>query len=668
MSADKQSELTHAPPLSLAAALLTWGWQTEHLAYAVIMAVLLELPHWLGWRCNLSDRDFEQLADLSSLVFAAVIVYIFITYSAHGIFKILELMPFILFLLILSQRYSRQGKIKPSALFISMRKLDKSALAEYPYSIDISLPYLFICLLAAATGHKQQSLFFIILCCFFVLFLAHVRPRHYHPLRWFLPLLLVFVSAFFIQSGLKTMQAIMEQNVALWFDRFSWRSRDINRTTTAIGALGRLKLSDRVALRVKSEQPLPSPFLLHEASYNSYQYGIWSGTHTNFEVVDKDPQQSNWTIAQDGGAHSRLTAALYFDENFAILPVPYGASTIAGNDVLTVARSRFNSIKVESKPGWINYHVDYSEGDVFGTEPVPADLAVPDNYRDDFKRLAASLDLYDSPPREIVNTVNSFFAEEFYYSLTQNQRYPKGRYLTNFLFKDRKGHCEYFATATTLLLRTAGVPARYAVGFSAHEYSQWQEMYLLRSRDAHSWTTYYLDGKWHILDTTPSVWASMEAQDRSLLEGLFDLASWLSYTLGRDDSIDEEQNNYNRLLLLLLIPLILLLLRKLGSRTAAAAKPAAGSGADGNHRRPVDPAFFKFISGLEQTLSKRNPGETLARWLVRILSGSDRLNEHLKVIQLHYRHRFGAATGDRARKERDKTIEQIQGGTTDTGA
>jgi len=56
MSADKQSELTYAPPLSLAAALLTWGWQTEHLAYAVIMAVLLELPHWLGWRCNLSDR------------------------------------------------------------------------------------------------------------------------------------------------------------------------------------------------------------------------------------------------------------------------------------------------------------------------------------------------------------------------------------------------------------------------------------------------------------------------------------------------------------------------------------------------------------------------------------------------------------------------------------
>jgi len=118
----------------------------------------------------------------------------------------------------------------------------------------------------------------------------------------------------------------------------------------------------------------------------------------------------------------------------------------------------------------------------------------------------------------------------------------------------------------------------------------------------------------------------------------------------------------------LLIPLILLLLRKLGSRTAAEAKKATRTGVDHNHGRQADPAFFKFISGLEASLSKRHPGETLARWLVRILPGTDRLNAHLKVIKLHYRYRFGAGAGDRARKERDETIEQILGDTTGTGA
>ncbi|MBT8330725.1 MAG: transglutaminase-like domain-containing protein, partial [Deltaproteobacteria bacterium] len=38
--------------------------------------------------------------------------------------------------------------------------------------------------------------------------------------------------------------------------------------------------------------------------------------------------------------------------------------------------------------------------------------------------------------------------------------------IENFLTRSRSGHCEYFATATVLLLRQAGIPARYARGYS----------------------------------------------------------------------------------------------------------------------------------------------------------------------------------------------------------
>ena len=41
--------------------------------------------------------------------------------------------------------------------------------------------------------------------------------------------------------------------------------------------------------------------------------------------------------------------------------------------------------------------------------------------------------------------------------------------VAEFLLKTRAGHCEHFATATTMLLRAAGVPTRYAVGYSVQE-------------------------------------------------------------------------------------------------------------------------------------------------------------------------------------------------------
>ncbi len=84
MNNNPQSELMRAPPLVLTAALLSWGWQTGYLPYALIMALLLELPHWLNWRTNIRDQDFNRLSDLGGLIFTAVVIYMFINYSVHG--------------------------------------------------------------------------------------------------------------------------------------------------------------------------------------------------------------------------------------------------------------------------------------------------------------------------------------------------------------------------------------------------------------------------------------------------------------------------------------------------------------------------------------------------------------------------------------------------------
>lgn len=73
--------------------------------------------------------------------------------------------------------------------------------------------------------------------------------------------------------------------------------------------------------------------------------------------------------------------------------------------------------------------------------------------------------------------------------------------VATFLFETRAGHCEYFATATVLLLRSAGLPARVATGFVAGE--ALEDGFRFRRLHAHAWTEVHLAGVgWVPLDTT----------------------------------------------------------------------------------------------------------------------------------------------------------------------
>jgi hypothetical protein len=77
--------------------------------------------------------------------------------------------------------------------------------------------------------------------------------------------------------------------------------------------------------------------------------------------------------------------------------------------------------------------------------------------------------------------------------------------LANFLFVTRSGHCEYFASAMTVLLRAAGVPARYVTGFLPGEYNDLGGDYIIRQSDAHAWVEVYFPGYgWITFDPTPA--------------------------------------------------------------------------------------------------------------------------------------------------------------------
>lgn len=73
-----------------------------------------------------------------------------------------------------------------------------------------------------------------------------------------------------------------------------------------------------------------------------------------------------------------------------------------------------------------------------------------------------------------------------------------------FLLETRKGHCEYFASAAVILMRCAGVPARYVTGFVSDEFNPFNALWIARNKDAHAWAEAYLQDKgWVTVEATP---------------------------------------------------------------------------------------------------------------------------------------------------------------------
>jgi len=76
--------------------------------------------------------------------------------------------------------------------------------------------------------------------------------------------------------------------------------------------------------------------------------------------------------------------------------------------------------------------------------------------------------------------------------------------IASFLFDTRRGHCEYFAAAMAVMVRSLGIPARLVNGFLTGEYNAIGKNYIVRASDAHTWVEiFFPDVGWVEFDPTP---------------------------------------------------------------------------------------------------------------------------------------------------------------------
>ncbi len=160
---------------------------------------------------------------------------------------------------------------------------------------------------------------------------------------------------------------------------------------------------------------------------------------------------------------------------------------------------------------------------------------------------------------EFLSSSDQFqYTTDFRAIVRQRELDPVEDFVANY----RQGHCELYASALCLMLRSLEIPARVVVGYRTSKYNDVAGHYLVQEKHAHSWVEAYLRrkdcsdemvarqlagdkaGAWLRLDPTPA--ASMLEDDSDLLSQAnnalgFAQSLWDEYVMGIQDTSDGPQ-------------------------------------------------------------------------------------------------------------------------------
>ncbi|WP_372012827.1 transglutaminase TgpA family protein [Pseudoxanthomonas sp. 10H] len=132
-------------------------------------------------------------------------------------------------------------------------------------------------------------------------------------------------------------------------------------------------------------------------------------------------------------------------------------------------------------------------------------LALPDGFDPRTRALARQWRAEaGSDDAAIIERALAWIRADFGYTL--DTALPGRDAIDEFLFQTRRGYCEHFSSAFTVLMRAAGIPARVVTGYAGGYRNPLGDYWIVRKMDAHAWVEVWLDGRgWVRIDPTAAV-------------------------------------------------------------------------------------------------------------------------------------------------------------------
>ena len=670
------------PPLLVGSALLFWGWQTGFVLPGMLMALVLEGSRWLQTRWEISDEDFSRIWIFCTLLFLGTAIYAFTanegpadfrglfqnpsyftqrnagTASARTAAALVRWLPMIFFFFIAAQVFSSRQGIPLETISLIMRlrwkRAQKTGQRPPPMrTVDISYAYFGLCLFAACSHSREDNWFFWGLGGLMAWALWSQRSRRFGIITWATALAAAVLMGYGGQRGLGHLQRYLDGFNSQWLAGFTrGDGSEGDKSKTSLGQIGRIKTSGKIVIRLEPKERTAPPALLREASYRTYKGQTWyAGTAKNdFESIpESTTTKGTWVLLPGRTNLGSVKIACYLDGrrqglHLGLLPLADGSGRLEKCSAYQLYENKTGAVRAEG-PGLVMWDDWYGPGKTIDSPPDDnEDKKVSPTEAQALDTVIEELQLAGQGPQEILRTVGRFFQTQFTYSTWQ--RRPRSANtnetaLARFLTQTRSGHCEYFATATVLLLRQLQIPARYAVGYVVHEASG--NNYVVRQRDAHAWCLVWNEEQqtWENFDTTPASWVEAEGSRASSLQFISDAWSRMGFEFAK---LRWGQSPLRQYLLWALAPVLGVLLFQILFRSRRRHRSSSGDTRASRSIWPgLDSEFYQLETRLAARGIRRHPSEPLSEWLGRasveptVARGRRALEQ---LLRLHYRYRF----------------------------
>ncbi|MEO1833459.1 MAG: transglutaminase-like domain-containing protein [Akkermansiaceae bacterium] len=551
MREESESNMLSAPPrLLLGVAFLFWGGMHDHAVAGLIAAVLIEGRYWVNLRWDFTTKAFARSWQLSVfiLILSALALLEKDDLKAIDFLNLLSWLPFMMLPLVLAQQYVREGGVPMVTFsFIARRKaaIDRKAGRQVETnSIHLGYPFLFLVMIAAGMGagslRGAETIDFrypigVVILLGWAIFTLDGWPIRQQA--WIIAYLISILMTLGMLGGVLKVY----DHFVKGYTSSGGRVTSTQQTQTSLGRIRELQLSHKIEWRYFHGKG-PTPKLLKLGSYNEPLGDIWQARTRILELAEQIPDGRKFTgdfevLLSDGGdsflfvdgerergynLEGRLRGLIedeglipHFGRTNRFEGVP--SEVVAGNSMSSVKMVGVNQgamdAKIQAGSGMKEMRLDptdldltYPKAEEEGLEEFlkAIGLSLPEVGRHPTRVLARKVGRETGPPdlsiekfRDIKAKIGRTFfdVDKFEYSLFLAGA-DRNAPITEFLKIDRKGHCEYFAGATAMLMRRMGVPCRYAVGYSLHERGFGEQEWILRGQHAHAWVEAYVGGTW----------------------------------------------------------------------------------------------------------------------------------------------------------------------------